>query len=116
MTRARCASHVQGLSMGDMAEDFGALKEAGREKRRYNAASSTAFLKEQHIPFEPHNNGAHLVVAGIVDFWPSTGLWIPRDKKHKRGRGVFKLVRFVRWQRSLQKKSKPGEQDESVQQ
>lgn len=83
--------------MGDMSEEYQALKEAGREKRRTNTESSTRLLQDRGVSFVSHNEGSHLVVDGRVDFWPSTGLYIPRDPKHSRGRGVHNLLRFLNY-------------------
>lgn len=81
--------------MGDMAEHFRALKEAAREKRRVNTESSTRLLKDRRVPFVSYNGGTHLVIDGRVDFWPATGLFIPRNSKQSRGRGVHNLLRFL---------------------
>lgn len=82
--------------MGDMADDFRVLRESGQKKRRDNRVHSTELLKQQGIPFESKNGGVHLIVDGCVDFWPSTGLFIPRDTKYSKDRGVFRLMKFVR--------------------
>lgn len=81
--------------MGDIADEYRALDEIQRQKRADNTQRSTAYLAGLNIPFESKNHGAHLIVAGVVDFWPSTGLWIPRDPKHSRGRGVRNLLNYL---------------------
>lgn len=62
--------------MGDMGDDFRALKQLGKEKRAKNTKSSTEILAKNRIEFESKNLGAHLIVNsnnGLIDFWPSTG-------------------------------------------
>lgn len=82
--------------MGDMGEVFNDLKQVKKEKRAANTQSSTEILKAEGFTFLSLNGGAHLVVAGngIVDFWPSTGLWIVRGGK--KGRGVKNLIKFIK--------------------
>ena len=84
--------------MSEIAEDFCALREARQEKRRENTERSTALLNSRGVAFVSKNAGAHLIVSHrgvIVDFWPATGLWIPRDTRHPRGRGVKPLLTFL---------------------
>lgn len=83
--------------MGDVGDDFNALKKMRQEKRASNREDSAAILSRAGIVFESKNLDAHLVVqagAKTVDFWPGTGLWIVRGTKEKR-RGVRKLVEYV---------------------
>lgn len=82
--------------MGDMAEVFNDYAKLRQQKRRTNTEHSTNILKLEGIPFESRNGGAHLIVDGIVDFWPGTGLFIPRDSRWGRDRGVMRLLRFIR--------------------
>lgn len=81
--------------MSDMEDDFRALREAKQQRRRSNTARSTELLRQRGIPFESKNGGAHLVVDGRVNFWPSTGLYIPLDFNKPKGRGVKNLLRFL---------------------
>lgn len=84
--------------MGDMGEVFNEMRLAKKERRANNTQDSTAMLQGNHIAFESHNAGAHLVIdAGVckIDFWPSTGLWIVRGNKKRHG-GVRKLIQYVR--------------------
>jgi hypothetical protein len=85
--------------MGDMGDYFRDYTVMRREKRRSNTENSTELLRQQGIPFESRNGGAHLVVDGVADFWPSTGLFIPRDRTYSRDRGVSRLLDFVRARR-----------------
>lgn len=81
--------------MGDMGEDFKALREHRKTKRQANKISSTEILTEKGIEFESKNFGEHLIIKdkkAILDFYPSTGLFIDRATKNK-GRGIFKLLK-----------------------
>lgn len=83
--------------MGDMGDVFNEMRAEAKKKRADNTVRSTALLQRAGVLFTVKNGGAHLVVlAGPheVDFWPSTGLWIVRGQKAKRG-GVRKLIEFV---------------------
>lgn len=82
--------------MNDESGDYWReLKELSKQKRASNREHSATFLQAAGITFESKNNGAHLVVTTatgkIVDFWPGTGLWIPRGTKQQ-VRGVSKLI------------------------
>lgn len=75
---------------------FKERRDAQKAKRALNRASSPELLKSKGIPFEVHNDGAHIRInldPGFVDFWPGTGLWIDRGTG-KRGRGVFHLIGY----------------------
>lgn len=80
--------------MGDMGDDFNAIRKHSQVKRAMNREASTDMLRAEKIEFVSKNNGAHLII-GEVDFYPGTGLWrhrhIPRQ-----GRGVRNLIRFVK--------------------
>lgn len=83
--------------MGDVGDDYRALREESQKKRADNRKSSAIYLQENGIPFEPKNGGAHLVVEGhdcFIDFWPGTGKWITRNG-HK-GFGVRNLIEFIK--------------------
>lgn len=89
--------------MGDMVEMFGAMREIKRERRAKNTQSSTELLEVSGIKFTTNNGGVHLIVkAGrrVVDFWPSTGLWIVRGDK-KKHRGVMRLISYARHQEAI---------------
>ena len=81
--------------MSDVVDGFRAMREYVQDKRRMNTKSSTLLLIDNKIPFEAKNNGAHIIVDGHIDFWPSTGLWIDR-RNNKRRRGVFSLISMVK--------------------
>jgi hypothetical protein len=80
--------------MSDLGDDMRAFRAYAQAKRRSNTESSTSIIEGSGIPFESKNNGAHLIVAGRWDYWPSTGLFIDRETK-KKGRGVFNLLHFA---------------------
>ena len=82
--------------MSELSDAFKALK-AQRRSPLLNVRTSTEILNTYKVDFEYKNEGLHLVVSsakGLIDFWPSTGLWIPRHV-NKRGRGVFPLLTFI---------------------
>ena len=82
--------------MGDMAEVFNDLRKYKQEKRASNTVASTQMLVKAGIKFKSFNGGVHLVLdhaVGMVDFWPSTGLWMLRGTT-KRQRGVKNLLKF----------------------
>lgn len=92
--------------MGDMADDFNALKTALREqsirKRQHNRESSPQVLERHGVRYESRNGGIHLIVScgemgneTVVDFWPGTGKWIARDVAKSNGRGVFRLLKWL---------------------
>jgi hypothetical protein len=87
-------------SLSDFWRD---VRHAGQVKRASNRAQSPEFLREAGVEFEVKNGGAHLIVkgpAGLIDFWPGTGLWIVRGAIWRgaawRGYGVFKLIKYCR--------------------
>ena len=70
-------------------------KADGRDRKSRNKDWSTKHLAELEIPFTSHNEGVHLVVAEMVDFWPSTGKWMFRNGKSV-GRGIKPLIKELR--------------------
>lgn len=81
----------------ELGEIFDGMREASRQKKRSNLESSTQILRDHGVLFESKNADIHLIVkhgGKVVDYWPSTGLWIDRKSKHER-RGVFPLLRFI---------------------
>ena len=74
--------------MGDVGEDYKALKERSKKKKLSNVEFSTMALIERGYYVDIKNNGVHLIVTWndkTVDFWPSTGKWIVRGGKTSRG-------------------------------
>lgn len=80
----------------ETVEVFRAMDQERKRRRQHNTTYSTQLLVEQGIPFVSKKGGAHLIVDGVADFWPSTGLYIPRDRQWSRDRGVMRLIKFVR--------------------
>lgn len=81
--------------MGDMGDMFNALREERKIKRNSNRNFSTQYLDDLKIPFESKNGGIHLIVTVgtvVIDFWPSTGLWMERGI-NKKQRGVRYLIK-----------------------
>lgn len=84
--------------MGDMGEIFNGLRKIRQEKRSCNKEQSTELLKQSGINFKSHNAGVHLeILAGnrVIDFWPSTGLWMVRGGSKYKHRGVRKLIEYI---------------------
>ena len=84
--------------MSDMGDTFRAMKEHKVEKRASNTIQGKKALIQHGIIFKECNGGAHIVIdeynTGIIDYWPSTGLWIPRNTKLKK-RGIFALLKYI---------------------
>lgn len=80
--------------MSEIGDTFGAMRGLSRAKRQENTKNSTQILVEKGIKFASKNNGIHLIVEDMFDFYPSTGLFMNRENG-KRGRGVFNLIKFI---------------------
>lgn len=83
--------------MGDMGDDFRAMRKASQDKRARNREYSAKALTGAGIRYESKNGGAHLIVrheGRTADFWPGTGKYSIRGGKQ--GRGVFNLIRALR--------------------
>ena len=89
-----------------MSDDlWAALKQYAKSKRCDMLQHSLAQLAGASISFTTHNNGAHLKLECyaknrtgklVVDFWPSTGLWIVQASDPPlRQRSVEKLITFI---------------------
>lgn len=82
--------------MGDVGDDYRALKESRTIKKLQNLKKSTAILDDKGIIYESKSGGTYLIITKIgydvVDFWPSTGKYKFR-KQRKYKRGVFNLIR-----------------------
>ena len=82
--------------MSEVAETYGAMRDASKAKRAGNREQSAQYLTAKEIPFTSNNGGAHLIVEGkdcFIDFWPGTGKWIARNGA--KGFGVRNLVNFI---------------------
>lgn len=81
--------------MSELGEIYGAMHEAGRERRASNRESTPDVLRAHGIAFEVKNGGAHLIVNHnnkVADLWPGTGKYQVRGSGKYR-RGVFNLLR-----------------------
>ena len=79
----------------DIVAGWGAMAEAGQQKRASNRRSSADILTAREIAFTSNNAGAHLIVTHngkTADFWPGTGKWRIRGTEPYK-RGVFPLIR-----------------------
>ena len=78
----------------DRAQEIGWAEES-KERRASHRETSAKHLADRGVAFLSKNGGAHLVVSHddeVVDFWPGTGKFIPRNGG-KPGRGVFNLLK-----------------------
>ena len=82
--------------MSELSETYELMKKVSREKKLSNKEFSTVLLDKMGIDYESKNNGIHLIVFNdleTIDFYPSTGKWIPRGKQAQRG--VRKLLDYM---------------------
>ena len=82
--------------MGDMADVFNDMRAHKKDKRASNTVSSTQMLVDKGVSFKSLNGGAHLQlnhVCGVINFWPSTGLWMVSGNP-KKYRGVRNLLQY----------------------
>lgn len=78
--------------MSEMCEDFREMRKMSAEKRQSNLEKSTEILRENGVLFKSFNHGYQLQIntkSGIVNFYPSTGLY----NGVLSGRGVFNLLK-----------------------
>ena len=86
-------------SLGEYWRDVRSFRQ---DKRRSNAVCSAERLREAGVEFEQRNHGSHFIIRHnglVVDFWPTTGVFIVRDldpAARRRGRGVFNLLDLLR--------------------
>jgi len=92
-------NQMEDFTMGDMKEDFAALKAWKKERHAQWKVDNTACLLESMKGrFAIRNNGETLIFREKhyprVDFYPSTGRWrIPGKKKTYRGGAKS----FINW-------------------
>ena len=82
--------------MSELSETYELMKEVSREKKLSNKEFSTMLLDKMGVDYESKNDGIHLIVFNsleFIDFYPSTGKWIPRGKQARRG--VKKLLDYI---------------------
>lgn len=82
--------------MGDMADEFRALREIGKLSRWDRYQKSIEALENGGIPFIEKANGHCIVGEGdkVFDFWATKGLFIERGT-NRRGNGIENLVRLL---------------------
>lgn len=79
--------------MSEQIEIYRAIRDQEKAFNRRMKLQRTIYLVMSGLPITSHNNGEHIVVANMVDFWPSSGLWIVRRGKYRR-HGVKGLVAY----------------------
>ena len=80
--------------MGDMGDDFNAMKKASQVKRASNRERTAQRLLDAGVPFVSKNGGAHLIVAGVWSMWPGTGLFRHQNLPIE-GRGIRSLLEHM---------------------
>lgn len=81
----------------DLSAIYATMREESLKKKQSNLKFSTALLDKVGIYYESKNNGIHLIVYNkneLIDFWPSTGKWIPRGGTANRG--IFELIKLIK--------------------
>ena len=82
--------------MSELSKTYELMREISREKKLSNQEFSTKLLDKMGVDYESKNNGIHLIVFNdedFIDFYPSTGKWIPRGGKASRG--VRKMLSYM---------------------
>ena len=59
--------------------------------RQMLIAESVDKLKKNGVLFKCFNNGNHIRVENLIDFWPTTGLWMVCEN-YEKGRGLNSLM------------------------
>lgn len=80
--------------LGELFRDWAGYK---RVRNKMSKLTSTQLLVDLEVPFLSRNDGERLIVQAedsLIDFYPSSGVWIHRSSKVKR-LGVFRLLRFI---------------------
>ena len=75
-------------------EDYALIRQLSVMRRGENRIRGSERLTEYGISFESKNNGAHLIVENLIDYWPGTGLFIARKSK-TRGRGMHNMLKTL---------------------
>lgn len=81
--------------MSETGDIFREMRDHSQKKRHNNKKSSLKILSQKGIGFQEMNFGYHLRVEEVIDFYPTTGLWMTLDKSD-RGRGVMDMIKFMR--------------------
>ena len=80
-----------------MDEIWSALAEHRKEKkahRRSLAPRAIDVLHASGLKYKVRNEGEHYIIAGRIDWWPSSGVWIAR-KTNKRGVGIHSALKWL---------------------
>lgn len=84
--------------MGEMGEIFREMTRQKKERKYHRKVKALHLLKENHVVYEELNNGYQLRINVdkdvVIDYWPTTGRWIIRNKKACFG--VYSLLKFLR--------------------
>lgn len=84
-------------SENEIAETFKEIRKNKQQKRIKNKEHSTKTIQRLNVPYELKNDGLHIIITLpklTIDFWPSTGKWIVRNKPIQ-SRGIRKLMQFI---------------------
>lgn len=71
---------------------------AGRSDKERRVAKAPDWLAMAGLRFEVKNDGQHIVVFSgqeVIDFWPSTQLWVPRGTDEHR-EGIHVLIKYCK--------------------
>lgn len=85
--------------MSELGDIYREMRKRSQRKRQqnliYSATQIHDFCYKNKITVEVKNNGVHFIIKTdpVIDFWPSTGLWIVRDGQKKRG--IKKLLKHL---------------------
>ena len=83
--------------MSESGEGFSEMKARRKARNLARKSKSTALLLILGIKFDSKNNGEQLIIMtskGVIDFYPSTGLYINRASKHRQN-GVNELIKQI---------------------
>ena len=95
--------------MGDMGDDFRAMKEMAKDRKAGNMMKNLTYLNQIGADYEVHNNGYQLnfnTSLGIIAFYPSTNKWVFDGKTHygtakDLANWVFNRLKFFDWVKRL---------------
>ena len=79
--------------MGDMAEDFKALRQVKGQRKAQRYAATVDMLQQRGIGYQQGKN-SNIIVAGRYELWPSTHAWLDR-RTGRRGRGIDGFLKMV---------------------
>lgn len=91
------SKHKFGDYENEETESWRNYRKDKQTKRQQNKDDSTFLLNQADVSYTEHNDVLHLIIQhneDIIDFYPSTGLWIVRKKNYQR-RGIGKLLKYL---------------------